>query len=70
MNCQILLEDLTREKVAKSSLSGAILYDFITNIIELRIAVALYGSRTGYAITGVQVESEEVKVDVVPKLKY
>ena len=48
----------------RSNRAGADLYSFITNFIELRIAVALYGDRTGYTISETQAEPEEEKKEV------
>ena len=56
-----MLNDLTRDIVMRSSIAGADLYSFITNFIELRIAVALYGDRTGYTISETQAEPDEEK---------
>ena len=64
MNGQVLLADLSRDIVMRSSRAGADLYSFITNFIEIRIAVALYGDRTGYTIAETQAEPEEEKKEV------
>ena len=63
MNGQVLLSDLSRDIVMRSSRAGADLYSFITNFIELRVAVALYGDRTGYTIAETQAEEEKKEVD-------
>lgn len=65
MHCQTVLDGLSTSLVKKSSRAAANLYDFICHIIELRIAVAVYGEEiTGYSLSDAPAALEEEKKEV------
>ena len=59
----IILDELTKDSMTRVSIVAAQLYDYATNFASLRIAVGLYGERTGYTIAPSLQSPEEEKVE-------
>ena len=58
INMYIELDGLTFEEVMKKSEAAAYFYEFLSNILHLRIAVGKYESLTGYTISEESKKSE------------
>ena len=63
-NCiqiQLLLEEVSRECLKYLSRDVTLLYDFIDNFVQLRIAVALYSNKTWYNIRRFRMEGRSLQ---------
>ena len=58
INMHVELDGLTFEELMKKSLAAAYFYEFVSNILHLRIAVGKYEGLTGYTISEESKKSE------------